>query len=305
MQLAPIVLFVYNRLDHTRETVQALVGNKYASESILYIFSDAAKSNNFDKDVENVRIYIRSIKGFKAVHIVNREENYGLARNVISGVTEVLKKHSSIIVLEDDIVTSPFFLKYMNEGLEFYKNIKRVGSISGFSFSKDTMSVPTNYNKDIFFSLRPSSWGWATWRDRWDKIDWEVRDFDNFKLNFIEQYRFNRGGADLSNMLIAQKKGVVDSWAIRWAYSFYKQGLVSVYPVVSFVDNIGSDNSGVHSKTSNKELYANKRLNKSPNIKFIGRIEFNKEILNSFRKVYSKNFHYYLRKLLYKLGLKL
>lgn len=305
MSYVPVALFVYNRLEHTRKTVDALRKNELAKNTELFIFSDASRNADQKVSVQEVRRYIGSIVGFASVNVIRREKNLGLAKSILAGVTEILSKYDSIIVLEDDIVTSKAFLRYMNDALRYYKNSKKIGSISGFSFSSKTMEIPRSYPEDIYLSVRPSSWGWATWQDRWVHVDWEIRDYKKFKFNLIERLKFNRGGSDLSQMLDAQKKGKVDSWAVRWAYNFYKNNWYCIFPVISFVDNIGNDNSGVHSKSSNKDLYSNPVLNTKKDIKFPQEIVINKEILRNFRRVYSKNIKYYVRKFYYKLKDKL
>ncbi len=165
MDLAPIVLFVYNRPDLTKETLSALKKNTLASESELFIFSDGSKSEkDFDK-VNEVRKLIKNINGFKSVRVFENKENKGLANSIIFGVTKIINKYGKIIVLEDDLITSKYFLKFMNEGLNFYKNNKKIGSITGYNKPSHFMKFK-NYDKDLYLSSRFSSWGWATWKDR-------------------------------------------------------------------------------------------------------------------------------------------
>ena len=176
MNLAPIILFVYNRPEHTKKTVEALKSNLFASESLLFIFSDGYKNQNDKRAVEDVRKYISTISGFKEIKINLKDNNLGLANSVISGVTEVINKYDKAIVLEDDIITSKYFLKFMNEALDFYEEDKRIYSISGYNFP---IKIPESYQHKIYISPRPSSWGWATWKDRWEKVDWNISDFDS------------------------------------------------------------------------------------------------------------------------------
>ncbi len=302
MELSPILLTVYNRPEHTKETIEALKANTIASQSILYICSDGAKGAEDMGDVEKVRRYIHTVDGFKEIHIIERERNFGLAQNILKSSTEILNKYGEIIAIEDDIITSPYFLKYMNDGLDKYKNNPKIGSISGFNFPSKTMKIPEAYKGEIFFFIRPSSWGWATWKDKWDQVDWEIKDFNKFINNPREQKEFNRGGADLTGMLVAQKEGKINSWAVRWSYNFYKKGWLSVYPVLSFVDNQGHDNSGKNSKASNQKIFENTELNMNSNIKFSDEPFLDEEICKRFRKVYTRDFKYYIRKIKYKLS---
>jgi hypothetical protein len=234
--LAPIVLFTYQRLAETRQTVAALQHNFLAPESDLIIFSDGGKDESSWMKVNAVREYLRTINGFKSVQIIESPINKGLANSIISGVTQVLEEYGKIIVLEDDLITSRNFLDFMNQGLDFYKENNRVISISGFSFS-----IPTNrnYQYDVFFGYRASSWGWGTWKDRWSKIDWDIKSYGEFKYNFIKRLQFNKGGSDMSHMLDNQMSGKINSWAIRFCYHQFENNLVDVYPVKSKVENIG------------------------------------------------------------------
>lgn len=246
---APVVLFVYNRLDHTMNVIDSLKKNLLAKETDLYVFSDAAKNeNNVDK-VNAVREYIRSVdwkEYFHSVTVIEAEENKGLAKSIIGGVTDILKKYEKVIVVEDDLVLSPYFLNYMNGALDYYKDVPDVWSISGYSFPMKSLK---NYSHDVFYSYRGSSWGWATWLDRWVKTDWEVKDYEKMMQDKKWQKRFNRGGADLTGMLRLQMEGKINSWAVRWVYTQSNLDMYTVYPKKSYILNDGCDGSGTNSGT--------------------------------------------------------
>ena len=157
MSLAPIILFVYNRPGHTKQTVESLKNNLLAKESDLFIFSDGPKNNLDEKLVNEVREFIKSINGYRQINVIEKNENIGLANSIISGVTTVLNEFKKSIIVEDDLVSSPFFLKYMNEALNFYQDENKIFSISGYSYPID---IPVKYNKDIYLLPRASSWGW-------------------------------------------------------------------------------------------------------------------------------------------------
>lgn len=243
MNFAPIALFVYNRPWHTKQTVEALKKNDLSSESLLFIFSDGPKDGMSINAVQEVRNYIKTIKGFKDIQIIERTSNFGLAKSIISGVTEVISKYGKIIVLEDDLISSTNFLLFINSALSFYANEKKIFSVSGFNFP---MEIPFYYKFDGFCSYRHISWGWGTWQDRWEKADWDVGDCPEFRFDKKAQKKFNRGGDDLSDMLFAQLEGKIDSWAIKWLYTLYKHNAFSFCPVKSKIFNIGFDNSGIN-----------------------------------------------------------
>lgn len=248
-KIAPIVLFVYNRTEHTRRTTEALLKNSLAANSSLFVFSDGPKNVNDEVKVRAVRDLVTSIKGFSKIEIVFRDKNLGLANSVISGVSEVFKFNDRVIVIEDDVLTSPSFLSFMNKALQFYREEKQVFSLSGYPYP---VQIPESYRKDVFISYRASSWGWATWKNRWEKVDWDVKDFRNFISDKKAQELFNRGGDDLTPMLKAQLKGLVDSWAIRWSYAHFKNDGFCLYPTTPLCKNIGTDRSGTHSSSSKK-----------------------------------------------------
>ena len=214
-QLAPIVVFVYARPKHTQNTIEALANNELARKSNVWIFADNYKNDKSKKNVEEVRKYINSIeskKWFNSVTVVEAPKNQGLANSVIKGVTEVINKYGKVIVVEDDLVTSKYFIKYMNEALELYENDERIWSISGYN---PPIEIPKNYKYDVYLAYRGNSWGWATWRDRWNTVDWDVKDYKKFKHNIFKRRRINRGGPDMAQMLDDQMKGRCDSWAIK------------------------------------------------------------------------------------------
>ena len=175
--IAPIALFVYSRPWHTQQTIEALQKNVLASESDLFIFSDAPKNPEVDATVQEVREYIKTVDGFKSVSIVERDENFGLANSIIDGSTKIINNYGRTIVLEDDLIVSIDFLEYMNEALNRYEINKNIWSITGYSPNIENI----NSSKDLYLSPRGSSWSWATWKDRWDIIDWKITDFNNIK----------------------------------------------------------------------------------------------------------------------------
>lgn len=232
--LSPIILFVYNRPEHTRQTVDALRANNLAGDSELFIYSDGPKSPSDAGKVQEVRGYIKTVSGFRSVNIIERKENVGLAKSIISGVTETVNKYGRVIVLEDDLVTSPYFLQYMNDGLNTYENDERVASIHGFVYPVKE-ALP-----ETFFLRGADCWGWATWERAWNRFE-----PDGAKLlgelkekNLVSTFNFDdtRG---FSAMLERQIAGTNDSWAIRWHASAYLANMLTLYPGRTLVDNMG------------------------------------------------------------------
>ena len=238
---APIALFVYARPSHVRLTVDSLLGNPGAESSDLIIFSDAARSSDKKRDVEEVRAYIKTIVGFRTVTIHHRPYNFGLANSIIQGVTEILKAHESVIVLEDDMRTSPHFLTYMNDALVKFVNDDRVASVHGYVYPVK-QQLP-----EAFFLRGADCWGWATWRRAWAHFNPNGQFLlDELKRRQLTKaFDFN-GAYSFSKMLEDQIKGSNDSWAVRWHASAFLADMLTLYPGRSLVHNIGNDNSGTH-----------------------------------------------------------
>ncbi len=280
-EYAPIVIFTYNRCEHTKKCIESLQKNKLAKYSDLYIFSDGAKNNEQIENVAEVRKYIDSIdkNNFKSITIFKSEKNKGLANSIISGVTEIINKYGKIIVIEDDLIVSPVFLNYMNDALTFYESDSQIWSISGFNIPID---IPKNYKKEVYISYRACSWGWATWKDRWNTIDWEISDYKEFSNNYLKRKKFNRGGRDLSRMLDNQMNKKINSWAIRWCYNQNSQNRYTVYPCISYVKNCGNDGTGTN--CGNIDIYSEIKINNN-NVKF-EKLKPNRKVLKKFRNHY-------------------
>lgn len=296
MKLVPIVIFTFNRLDHIKKTISALAKNYLASDSELYIFSDGPRNSDEKIKVDEVRKYLKSIEGFKKVIIIESEKNKGLARSIIDGVTEVINKYGRIIVLEDDLVTSRYFIEYMNEALALYEDRKDIWSISGYT---PNVKIPNDYEDEVYLIRRGASWGWATWKDRWELNDWEIKDYKEFKKDRNRIKAFNTAGSDMSPMLNDQMEGRINSWAIRWGYNQFKRDMWTVYPINSLVKNIGNDLSGTHTSITDKynvEL-ANENINLNVNVKI------NNDICSNFKRFYDLKLSGYIAIFIKKIGL--
>ena len=276
MNCAPIILFVYNRPWHTRQTIEALQRNELASESELFIYSDAAKSSKANAAVQEVRGYIYSVSGFKKITIIERKYNWGLADSIIDGVTNVVNKYGKVIVLEDDLVTSPYFLKFMNDGLDNYKDRKKIMHISGWTYP-----VKSSETDDAFLWRLMNCWGWATWADRWSdfskKPEELLNTFSKKDVRYLNLDGILNSWADVQ----ANIDGRVNTWAIFWYASIFKNDGLCLSPVSSLVDNIGLDGSGVHcgvskklsNKLSNRQVNIPERLDEIENYKMTNEIK--------------------------------
>lgn len=252
MKYAPVALFVYNRLDFVKLTLGALRLNKLAKKTILYIFSDGARIHEHTDKVKEVRTYLKSINPglFKSIEIIEWENNLGLANSIIKGIDHVFTKHTAIIVLEDDLLTTDDFLGFMNKCLQWYCNVKAVKSINAFSPWNDSAKT------DIYFQIRPFPWGWATWRDRWNTE--RILKMDNYSNLTPQQMNeiSKKCGRDIPRMLNRLLLGKNNSWYVRWTVDHYLEKKVALYPKYSKIQNIGFEanatncNSSVNAYTS-------------------------------------------------------
>ncbi|WP_242919064.1 glycosyltransferase family 2 protein [Pontibacter liquoris] len=253
--MAPIVLFVYNRPDHTLKTLEALSNNYLADESVLYIFADGPKADITVEALEEINLtrkVLRKKQWCKEVVIIESKTNKGLADSIVDGITKVINDHGRVIVLEDDIVTSTGFLNYMNKALSQYESEEQVYHIAGH-FHPVPCSLP-----ELFFYNVNSCWGWATWKRAWDNFIWDIYTL-NEKLktskNFTKR-NFNKGqGTAFSEQLEANVTGDLHTWAIRWHASIFLHNGFCLHPGKSLVRNIGFDGSGEHCGMDKRYLY--------------------------------------------------
>lgn len=247
--LAPILLFVYSRLEHLKKTIQSLQSNELSKESDLVIYSDAPANELHCAGVEKVRRYIKGVVGFKSIQIYYQNNNVGLSNSIISGVSCVLRSFDKVIVLEDDLVVSPYFLSFMNSALEKYAQTNNVASVHGYVYPcKDRLP-------STFFLRGADCWGWGTWARAWDKFNPNGQSLLNdIKRGKLDRYFDFDGSYPFTKMLEDQIQGKNDSWAIRWNASIFLRNELTLYPGISLVENIGNDGSGTH--RSNESLYA-------------------------------------------------
>lgn len=246
---APIVLFAFNRLDALKQTVVSLLCNEEAQNSDLFVFVDGARDGKAKEKelVDDVQNYVKSIVGFKSVCYFFSSKNKGLGPSIIFGVSEIINQYGRVIVLEDDLIVSKNFLAFMNEGLQRYKNEKKVFSICGYS---NRVKKPVGYDADSYFCTRSSSWGWGTWVDRWNSVDWKLENWGEYKKL---RCSFNRwGGSDCFKMLNDWRIGKNKSWAIRFCFAQFLQDKLSLFPIVSKVANNGFDGGGTNCKKYNR-----------------------------------------------------
>ena len=278
---APILQFVYNRPAHARQAIASLLRNELAAQSPLFVYADAARTDADREAVEETRAFVRQITGFASVTLVEREENWGLARNIIDGVTTQVARYGRVIVLEDDLITAPYFLQFMNDALETYKDEEKVGHIQGCDFTQDT-SLP-----DTFLIKWTGSWGWATWERAWKHFNPDgkalLKELEDRKLTYT--FDFN-GKYGYTRMLRRQIEGKNNSWAIRWNASLFLKDILSLNVGKSLVQNEGFDGSGTN--CGGGGLYSSNLYMSRIEVKRISPAIENKEARQAYVRYYAR-----------------
>ena len=249
---APIVIFEFNRLDSLKGCIDSLLTNNEAKESNLIVYVDGPRTfiKGESEKVDEVREFVRGIKGFKSLETHFALDNKRLGPSIITGVTDVINRYGRAIVIEDDLIVSCNLLAFMNYGLEKYENDPKVWSVCGYS---NKICVPKNYEYDAYFCTRSSSWGWATWKDRWNSCDWRLTDWSSVDRN---RHLFNQwGGSDCFRMLRGWKEGRNQSWAIRFCYNQFVHNAISLFPITSKISNEGFDGRGTNCRFYNRFKY--------------------------------------------------
>ena len=245
-----IALFAFNRPNLLEQTLSALAINELADTASLTIFCDGPRDEKDEPAIRSVRELAKKAEGFASVEVVERPKNMGCAASIIDGLTEMFRLHERLIIIEDDIMTSPYTLRFLSEGLARYADNEKVFNIAAWTPPHIARYLPTGYLYDVYAIPRFNcSGGWASWRNRFQDIDWTVKDYQTFKNSPQLRKAFNAGGDDLSSMLDDQMQGKIDAWDIRADYARFKKNMLGINPVRSYALNIGMG-SGTHTTTA-------------------------------------------------------
>ncbi|WP_418181137.1 glycosyltransferase [Aliarcobacter lanthieri] len=280
--LAPIVLFTYNRPEHTKQTIEALQKNELALQSELFIYSDGGKDEKSWNEVNEVREYLKTVKNFKNITLIFQEKNIGLADSIISGVTKIVNEYGKIIVLEDDIVTSQYFLKFMNEALDFYEKEDNVWHISGWNYPISDENL-----NNTFLYRTMNCWGWATWKDRWNNYE---KNPSKLISTFTQKdiYEFNLDNAtNFWEQVIKNNNKQMNTWAIFWYATIFKNHGLCLNPTQSFVENIGFDGTGTN--TGYRNNYSNNLYRQNYELRFENNLIENRTATDRIKLFYREN----------------
>lgn len=284
-ELAPVVVFAYNRPLHLQRTLDALAACRLADRTDVHVFADGPRKPAATEAVAEVRrvLYKEAVTGrFANFQFQTSDVNLGLANSIIRGVGQIIAGSGRVIVLEDDLLVSADFLEFMNDSLSFYAADLSVGGVTGFS---PLTVLPPSYDDDVYLTNRNSSQGWGTWSRVWDRVDWAATGAELLAQDHGMRRAFNREGNDRYDRLRRQLAGHIDSWSIRFGLSLFLQGMGTVYPAVNRVANIGYDGTGIHSgmgAPKNEAITESKYLLKA--------LSISPDIQKAFHATYSGSF---------------
>ena len=283
---APVIIFAFNRYDLFVQLISSLKNNHYSTQTDLFIFIDGPR-NQYDKqEINKIVNFIPLIGHFKSINVYSSEVNKGLANSIISGVSEIINIYGKAIILEDDLMCSTNFLKFMNDSLNYYQENKNVFSISGYSYNFPLKNVSVC---DVYFHNRNSTWGWATWKDRWNGCIWDKQYFEN-EVKDLQNIKILRDSCnDLPNLLNKYLTNKINSWAIRWTYYQYKHQGLTVYPILSKTRNVGFDHRATHTKN---ETRFDVKLDESNVLSFNLCSEVSPQLSNEVNVLFRKKFSF-------------
>jgi hypothetical protein len=289
MQKAPVLLFTFNRPEHTEKTLTALSQNEGAKYTDLFIFSDGPRNKTDYTAVHKVRKLINLNEWnykFNTIQIVENLENKGLAASIINGVTSIFNSYESVIVLEDDLLTTQDFLTFMNTCLNNYKGMEKTGSVTGYN---PIVSMPADYSYDVYFSTRSSSYGWGTWRDIWQNVDWDANAYSSFKKSYNQRKNFNLTGYDRAKRLDLQMTKGANSWSVIFGFHLFVNNLFTIHSSNSKILNIGWDGSGTHKNRDTNKLNNKILLSEYP-LRLPRHITAETDIIKRIQIVYGNDF---------------
>lgn len=290
MKTAPIAFFCFNRPDKTKEVLEALSKNHLAKESELFIFCDGPRNIKDLPQLKEVHKVIDAVEGFKKVTVVKREINHGVRESIVQGINSVLENSESIVVVEDDILTSAGFLTFINQSLQFYESQENVWCITGFNYPEGVVQFPKTFADDVFFVKgKNSAWGWGTWRKKWQKIDFDLKDFDEFSQNKGAVKKLREIGENLPDLMRLQKTGKINTWDIQFTYAMFKNDAYTVHSSKTLVKNIGFDGDGIHTHSDKKMTDFELEEKTKFNLKNIDQIPNNREAELAYLSYYKRN----------------
>lgn len=283
MKRAPLALFVYNRPKELSITLKYLKRNVLINNTDVLIFSDGPKETKEDiLNVEKVRKLINTCK-IKIKKKIFLKKNKGSKKNIIDGLNFVFKSYNKVIVLEDDIITSKYFLSFMNNSLEFIKNKKKIWHIGAWNYP---IKISKQDKNKVILNNQMHCWGWATYKKNWKKINLNSNNLiKRFNRKSIRDFTLDHK-LNTWSQLIRNHKGKLKSWAIFWYASIYLNRASCLTPLISYTKNVGFGNKATNTKET---LIQTNRLNNNIVVNFSIKPKINDFYLKKIDKFLIKN----------------
>lgn len=278
--MVPVLIVTYDRIEHLKRTITSLRSNIYAEQTDLFVASDYQRTESEADKVAAVRTYLKSVDGFKSVTVFERETNFGVVENSNSALRFIFERYDRFIIMNDDLVTAPGFLKFTNEALDKYGNNEMIFSVTGYC---PPIRIPSTYPYDAFFLARMSAWGCAMTKERYDSVrEISRKEYDDFVANkHLSRAFVNGGGDDLLPMLKKVACGSLEAWDVRCMYTQFMKNQYTIYPTQSLILNIGFDGTGMHCGRTDK---FNVTLSDKLNFSFPDDVVVNREIVDANRE---------------------
>ena len=290
MKYAPIFIPTLNRYNHLKRCVDSLANNPIAKETELYIALDFPLNETHWEGYNKIIEFINIIKGFKAVNIIKREENFGVLLNIQEGRKSVFQKHDRIIFSEDDNEFSHNFLDYINKGLQKYEYDQNVSAICGY---KHPIKLPKKYADNYFFYKGFSAWGYATWRHKSIKVEYSTNELKTFikkKEHVIELN--NISGRHYQNII----ESIVSNENRRGDFAVFLSNIERnkscVFPTISKVRNHGYDGSGINCGIEDSGIFVRQEIDDKSFFNFSkdNILQNNTEINKLYKSYFNFNF---------------
>jgi hypothetical protein len=283
-----VAIFAFNRPNHLLNCLNSIIKNPQSDKFDFVIFVDGPRNSDDAKYINESIQVAKNFAKYLNINVIANEVNLGLSKSLVSGINKVFNSADQIIVIEDDLIVGRNFLDFMMNGLERYRDDIQVASIHGFTYDF------LKQDESSYFLQGADCWGWATWKDRWESVEWDSKKLleDLRNLNLLRSFDLE-GAYPYSRLLERQMLGKVDSWAIRWHASMFIQGRFTLYPSKSLVENTGFDGSGTHTKQSLE--VRDYKIDEVKISEFPKTIEENPIVLKQLKYFLRRKFHTYKR----------
>ena len=234
----PVCLFVFKRYEPVKMIFDVF---KRVKPTKVYVFADGAREHiEGEVDlVREVRKYVQEAVDWDCDRqFFFFDENKGCDRNIVEGLNIFFSKEEKGIIFEDDAVPVKDFFPYCKYLLNQYQFDNRIQYIAGFNAIGDSDIIKEDYT---FGKTAPLSGAFATWADRWNNCDFEIKDWPEEKkkglLNDIFYYSELR--KSITKCLDEEYKGIITAWDYKFDFDMYKKNRFAIVPKRNMATSYG------------------------------------------------------------------